>query len=228
MRNRLVLFLLLAIGLARWSALAHRAPAAVYDERTRPALKVVVDTEETPDLAEWAAEARALVQKWHPMVARMLATDGYFPPNQVRIVFKKDMKGVAYTQGKTIIIAADWVSKHPDDFGMVVHELTHVIQSYPQYRPPWLVEGIADYVRFFHFEPKTRITIDPRRASYKDGYRTTAKFLAWVEKTHDRHIIEKLNEALRNGEYTDGLWRERTSRTLDGLWAAFVAAEDRK
>ena len=60
----------------------------------------------------------------------------------------------------------------------------------------WLVEGIADYIRFYHYEPQTKLTLNPRRASYKDGYRTTAMFLAWVEKNQEKGIVRKLNEAL--------------------------------
>jgi hypothetical protein len=193
-------------------------------DKAAPAVKVTVDTTEVPDLADWGKKAGKLVEKWHPIIADLLKSDGFTPPGEVKIVFKKDMKGVAYTQRATIVIAADWVRKNPDDFGMVVHELTHVIQSYPGGRAGWLVEGIADYVRFFHFEPKTKISVDPRRASYKDGYRTTAKFLAWIEKAHDKEIVRKLNEALRKGKYQDELFRTSTSKTLDELWKAFLAS----
>lgn len=50
-------------------------------------------------------------------------------------------------------IAADWVKSQPNDFGMVVHELTHLVQRYPPGSPGWLVEGIADYIRAKYFEP---------------------------------------------------------------------------
>ena len=145
----------------------------------------------------------------------------------MRIVFKKDMKGVAYASGRTIVIASAWIEAHPDDFGMVVHELTHVVQGYRRGGPGWLVEGIADYVRFAHFEPKTRITINPRRASYRDGYRTTAKFLAWVEKTHGAGTVRKLNEALRKGKYKDTLFETYTGRSVGRLWTDFLAAQER-
>jgi hypothetical protein len=191
-------------------------------------VRVTVDTSEVPELAEWGHDAKLLVEKWHPRIAGMLPSDGFRPPAEVRLVFKKDMKGVAYASGRTITIAAKWVKAHPDDFGMVVHELTHVIQSYRRGGPGWLVEGIADYVRFAHFEPMTRITVNPKRAKYTDGYRTTAKFLAWAESSHDRELVKKLNEALRAGRYREDLFKERTGKTLDQLWAAFLAAQERK
>ena len=42
--------------------------------------------------------------------------------------------------------AADWFKKRPEDTGALIHELAHVIQSYPKYYPVWLVEGIADCI----------------------------------------------------------------------------------
>jgi len=112
---------------------------------------------------------------------------------------------------------------------MVVHEMTHIVQSYRRVRRAgagWLVEGIADYIRFFHYEPKTKVRVNRRRASYRDGYRTCAKFLAWIEETHDKNIVRKLNAALRQGTYRDDLFKTYTSKTLDELWASFIASLD--
>ena len=200
----------------------------VVDDKARPAVKVVVDTSEVPEVAEWGKKAKSLVETWHPKVSELLKSDGFTPPNEVKIVFKKDMKGVAYASGKTITISANWIKAHPDDLGMVVHEMTHVIQAYRRGGPSWLVEGIADYVRFIHYEPKTRIRIDTKKASYRDSYRTSAKFLGWVEKTHDKDLVRKLNEALRKGKYKDELFETYTKQTLDQLWAAFLVVEERK
>jgi hypothetical protein len=225
MRQRFVACLLVPfLGVLGWGT-------AAGEERPkgpRPApVKVIVDTSETPELTEWSRKAKKLVEEWHPRIARLLPSEGFTPPGDVKIVFKKDMKGVAFTSGRTITIAASWIKKHPDDYGMVVHELTHVVQAYP--RAPrdsgWLVEGIADYIRFFQFEPETRVTIpNPARASYRDSYRTAAKFLAWIEKTHDKAIVRKLNDALRNGKYRGELFKKYTSKTVDELWAAFIAS----
>jgi hypothetical protein len=203
------------------------ANCAACDERVEPAtVTVTIDVAETPELATWANEAKKLVQKWHPIIASLLSSDRFKPAFDVKLVFKKDMKGVAGTSGRTISIAADWVKQHPDDFGMVIHELTHVIQAYPRPDAGWLVEGIADYVRFFHFEPKAKLgPIDPARQSYRDGYRVTAMFLAWIERTHDKTIVRRLNEALRKSEYRYDLFKQSTGKSLDRLWADFLDDE---
>src|SRR5262245_52058641 len=113
-----------------------RGPA---EDRPVP-VKVSVDTTEVPNLADWGKKAKGLVEKWHPAITELLKSDGFTPPAEVKLVFKKEMKGVAYARGNTIVIAADWVTKHPDDYGMVVHELTHVIQAYRRNRGAgWLV-----------------------------------------------------------------------------------------
>jgi hypothetical protein len=208
------------------------APFARADEKTpvpkAVAVQVQVDTSEVPDLEPWGAKAKTLVEKWHPIIADMLKTDGFTPPSEVKIVFKKEMKGVAFTSGNVITIAADWVKKQPDDFGMVVHELTHVIQSYPRTKrnEGWLVEGIADYVRFYKYEPNTKLgpVINPD-ATYRLGYRAAARFLAWIEKTHDKEIVSKLNQALRKSEYKDKLFKDATGMSLDDLWAEFLKSE---
>jgi acetyl esterase/lipase len=211
---------------ADWFDAHLKAPEGAGDDKPGR-VKVTLDTSEVPGLAPWAAEAGRLVRDWHPIVAELLKSDGFTPPAEVRLVFKKDMRGVAETSGDTITIAARWIEQHPDDYGMVIHELSHVIQSYPPSRAGWLVEGIADYVRCFRYEPEAkRPPIDPRRASYRDGYKTTAGFLAWIEKHYDKQIVSKLNRALRRSEYRRELFEESTGKGLDELWSEFVESLD--
>jgi hypothetical protein len=195
------------------------------DKPRKPDLevKVEVDTSEVPELAPWAEKAKALAEEWHPILSRMLASDGFTPPTEVTLTFKKGMRGVAHASGNRISIAANWVKQHPEDLGMVVHELAHVIQSYPPSEAGWLVEGIADYLRFHHYEPQVKLSIaDPAKASYRDSYRTTAQFLVWLEAKHEG-TVGKLNAALRRGEYKDELFQEIAGKDLDALWAEFVA-----
>ena len=209
-----------------WVVLA--APAGVPAAEESAPVRVTVDTSEVPDLAPWGAKARALVEEWHPKIAGILKSDGFTPPSRVRLVFKKNMKGVAGTSGDTIAIAADWVRRHPDDLGMVVHELTHVVQAYPKSDAGWLVEGIADYVRFFHYEPGTDLGPLEAKARYRDGYRTASRFLAWVERTHDKALVRKLNAALRTSRYDPRLFKDYTGKDLDALWADFVASSKKE
>ena len=38
-----------------------------------------------------------------------------------------DAGAPALTSGNRMQFSAQWIAEHPDDFGMVTHELTHVI-----------------------------------------------------------------------------------------------------
>ena len=185
------------------------------------------DTSQVPELQPWGRAAEAVCQTWYPKVVAILeSNDAERPlPPVVRIIFEKDMKGVAYAAGAEIHIAAHWVKSHPDDFGMVAHELTHLVQRYPRSRAGWLVEGIADYVRLQHFEPQLpRPRIDFAKAKHTDAYKTTASFLIFLEGTYGRQVVPKLHAALRAGQYSDERFREITGKELPELWAEFAAS----
>lgn len=186
-------------------------------------VEVVVDVSEAADLAAWMAQAKAVCEEWYPRIAERLASEGYTPPAKVSLVAKKDLKIPGAASGARIEVGAAWIRKHPDDVGMVVHELVHVVQRYPSYEPGWLTEGIADWLRYYVFEPeKPKRKIDRTKASYKDAYATTAAFLDWIQRTHDKDAVRKLNAAMRATAYRPELWREMTGKDLDPLWADFL------
>lgn len=220
-----------------------RAPAALAKPRERPEpiaveaeggkYRIEIDASETPDLAEWAKEELApVVRVWYPKIAELLASEGFTAPARVRIAFRAGMGGVAATSGARIQCAASWYRANlkGEAKGSVVHELVHVVQQYGSARrarrdaappPGWLVEGIADYIRWFLYEPETRGAEVSRamlpRVRYDAGYRVSANFIRWVTETYDREIVRKLNAALREGRYRAELWKDSTGRTLEEL-----------
>ena len=185
---------------------------------------VTVDISDNPNAKDWADAAQKLVSQWFPIVWRLLATDGVTPPKEIKLVFKKKITAPAYAVGTSLFVNGEWISQHPDDLGMMIHELTHIVQSYPPSRnkPGWLVEGIADYIRWWRYEPEApRSPIDPLKASYRDSYRTTAAFLAWITAKYDRSIVPRLDKALREGKYTDDIFKDVTGKDVDALWSEF-------
>jgi hypothetical protein len=225
------------IGVLVGSLVFCLSALAVGDDRSSGAKKkaapvqVYIDTSQAPETEQWADVARRLVEKWHPIISDMLHTEGFVSASEVNLVFKTDMKIPAATSGDTISISVDHIKKHPEDFGMVIHELAHVLQRYRKFDKEtwWLVEGIADYVRYYRFEPKTRLPrINAAKASYRDGYKTSAQFLAWIEKKHDKALISHLNQVLRTGEYTPAVFEKYTGKSLDRLWSDFVKAQARR
>lgn len=195
--------------------------------------RISIDTSETPDLTEWAHEELApVLQQWYPKIVKMLPSEGYQAPDSVTITFSPNMRGVAATGGTRIRCGAGWFRQqlHGEAKGAVVHELVHVIQQYGRARrsdpnatrtPGWLVEGIADYIRWFLYEPETRgAEVTGRniaRARYDSSYRISGNFLNWVTETYDKNIVRKLNAAARQGRYKESLWKEATGRTVREL-----------
>lgn len=197
-----------------------------------PAIDIELEYADAPDLKEWAEKAKAICEEWYPKICAELASEGFTPPTTTRMVFDPQMRGVAATSRGRIRASATYVRDHPDDYGMMVHELVHVVQSYPnrpKRAPGWIVEGIADYIRFHQYEPGAdKSRINSETASYRDSYRTTARFLAWVVRNHDNQIIQKLNASLRNGECDEDKAKELFGGDIDGLWKKFLDTAVRK
>lgn len=184
---------------------------------------VIVDTHDAPDLANWGKQAGLQCLDWLPILAALLPSDGFVPPREVTLLFDPAQKGVASTQGNRITIAADWVRQHPDDLGMVIHELTHVVQDYRGKGEGWLTEGIADYIRYWIYEPGTRkFEINRATSHYRQGYGTAAAFLDWMERTQAKGTVVKLNAASRKGQYREALFQEWFGKALPALWDEFV------
>lgn len=185
----------------------------------------VIDTHDAPDLAEWGAKAGREVLTWLPKLSALLASEGHTPETEVTLRFDPAYDGVAYTQGATIVIAADWVRRHPDDIGLVIHELAHVVQDYRGQGEGWLTEGIADHIRYWIYEPGRRtFPIERGKSHYRQGYGTAGAFLDWIERTRAQGIVVKLNAACREGRYRPNLFESLAGAPLDTLWEAFVDA----
>ncbi len=208
---------------------ALRLPLTIVEIKT-PEVKLDFEGEASPETKAWAELAAQHVREWWPQVVRMLSTQSFKTPEQFTLFFKKELKVPAYRTPEGLFISIAWITKRPDDFGMVIHEMTHAIQDYR--RTPrdagWLVEGIADYIRYYHYEPEApRPRFDPAKASYRDAYGTTASFLAWAMHKYDRRLVRELDAALRRNDYTDALFEKITGKPVDALWQEFVAPKQR-
>jgi hypothetical protein len=49
----------------------------------------------------------------------------------------------------------------------------------------------------------------------------SANFLNWVSESYDKHLVEKLNAALRDGLYKEEMWKDLTGKTLQELGDAW-------
>ncbi len=198
------------------------APRRVDEGGTTFAL----NCDEAPDLKEWGERAQKVCEEWYPRLVKEYGSEGFKPAEKVNIVFRKTMRVPAATGGGTISVNADYVRGHQGDMGMMVHELFHVVQSYPRQKGDvgWLTEGLADYVRFWQYEPQTKQRqIDREKASYRNSYRVTAAFLGWLEKKSPGSAV-KLNAQMRKGGNDESIFKSVIGTDVDTLWRGFVEA----
>jgi hypothetical protein len=190
-------------------------------------VKVVLPEQGVDDkLKAFAAKSDALLKEWEPKVADALgfgALPGEVHPAVITIIFR-DMKGVAHWDGKAIHVATQWVSSHPEDSGLVVHELVHVLQAYRKV-PGWFTEGVADYIRFQLLEKgRFGIRLDLAKMKPRDSYRVTGWFLAQAEAKHPG-LIRKLHAAAKQGRDVEQAFADHCQgRTIDRFWANLAAA----
>ena len=223
---------------ALWHELTGKTAPELGDEwehaifatvKVKP-VQITVDTSAAPQCAAFAAAAKFAGERYYGRLAQLLASDGFTAPKQVTLTVKPG-DGVAATGGDHIECNAAYYEKHPDDVGSIIHELTHVVQSYGDTgNPPgWLTEGIADYVRWFTWEPQSkRPHADAATAKYDASYQTSGEFLAWAQGKYDRQLVRKLNAALRKGTYRDDLWPKlcggKTVQQVGDEWVASLRA----
>ena len=197
--------------------------------------EVSIDTTGSPQLRGWAKkELTPVVAEWYPLIVEMLPGNEFQPPKKVAITISDEIDGVAYTLGNGIYCNGVWFQRNlaGEAKGAVVHELVHVVQQYRGRRgnrpPGWLVEGIADYIRWFLYEPESKgALIGPRRAErarHNASYRTSANFLNWVANQYGANFVPKLNARLRTGKYDLQFWSEQTGQSLEELAAAWKTA----
>ncbi len=185
------------------------------------------DISAAPDLADWANRAEKQMEACWPDATALLYSDKFITPNKVNVVYRTgpDVTPVAATGGGVMTVNTKWCREHPEDTGLTVHEMAHVVQSMSAYNPVWLIEGVADYIRWIKFEPENYTPrINVKTATYHDSYRTTATFLGWCELHYDGTLVTRLNNAIRFGRYNPDLWAKFCGKDVDMLWAEFIAA----
>jgi hypothetical protein len=194
--------------------------------------KITIQTSDDQALRDWAKDKLApAMAEWYPKLVAMLPSPDFKPATNISVVIKPG-RGVAETGGRRISANATWLKGeiNRQATGSLIHEEVHVIQAYGGARrnnpnatrnPGWLVEGIADYIRFYRFEPEMHGADIRERAianaHYDGSYRVTANFLNWTSEKYDKDLVVKLNAAMREGNYSKEIWKTSTGKTLEEL-----------
>jgi len=198
-------------------------PPAAANGRVYPT--ITIDVSGAPDLLDFANRAKAICETQYHKISEYLKSDGFTPSRSFKFIFR-EMDGVAYASGNEIHFSAKFFRENPDDYGAAVHEMTHIIQAYKGNNPGWLVEALDDYVRFFRYEPYINVPrANPARVGDSpEPYRVGGEFLNWVQEKYVKDLVPQLNAAMREGRYSDEIWKEKTGKTVNALWAEWKAS----
>jgi hypothetical protein len=181
-------------------------------------IEIDVDCADSPEMRDWASKAASLCERWYPRINDELKSEGYKPAHHVTMKITTTYDGVAAASGHEIVGATKFFKDHPDDLGAMIHETVHIVQNYHSRKNPgWLVEGVADFFRFFIFEPGKIGPIRARGARYDGSYRTTAAFLGYVTHRYRKSLVNELNAVMRQGKYSDAIFKELTGKTVEEL-----------
>jgi hypothetical protein len=246
-RNRIIAAL---IVLSCFAASARAEP----EEQVR----VLLDVTYAPDAGEFALKASPLILEWYPKINELLyGADHELPFRFVIVSFQHAQRFPGLTTNNIIHVSADTIKVMQDDYrGMIIHELSHVVQHYPAGQEEvgrWLIEGIADYVRHQAFEKDIKTTlrmnaqgrlfgyddkepffhsleaagVDLTEKGYLRAYTVASSFLYWLEVRKDKEVVRQLNLALSQGKYTPDLFGQFCGEPLDALWAEFVKESEK-
>lgn len=181
------------------------------------AVEVIVDTSQAPDLKPFGSQVQNTLTQSYKPISDYLKSPTFKDVPTINVLFDNKYDGIAYAQNTRIVGATKYYRDHKDDIGSMVHEMTHVIQKY-QNCPGWVTEGVADYMRYYHFETNKQLPKPGPSNHYTQGYWVTAYFLNYVVQRVRGDMIKYVNKDCREGTYADSIWPRLTNKDVDTLW----------
>lgn len=211
----------------------------VFNEK---GVRITLDSTASPDLLPWFKEtAIPAMAKWYPEIVELIAIPGKTPPapkaftielREGQIIPGRD--GIpGFASGDRIVVSSKFMRDQMkgESLGCLIHEMVHIVQFGAGQRahrsvPVWFYEGATDYIRWFLFEPEKNGAVirNPDRVNHNDSYRTTANFMDWVIKHHEKDLMAKAHIAIHEG-YSDDLWEKWTGKPvaeLDKEWKDYL------
>ena len=220
----------LSLGIAPVSA-ADAPKADKHLQKKEPfSLEVVGET--TGDAAPIVKRLKEVFEYSYPKLIARFDDPNRPAPRKVRLEMKPKLNVPAYASGGTISVSLEWLRQHPEDVGLLTHELTHVVQHYRGRKTPgWFTEGFADFTRKICGPVKQPGWELPEKLSpsqsYRDSYRVTGRFLLWLDARHPK-VVDRLHRSAQNNEFNVADFKRYTNKTIDELWAECVRDLDRK
>ena len=210
--RRLLFLLLPMLGLA---------VAAALPGRSEGELSITIRGPVSPELAPALGRFVTTFYQVYPRLLERFENPDRPAPRSVTLVVQPGLRAPGMSGGSTVTVSAEWVARHPDDVGMMTHELTHLVQAYPRPEPGWLTEGIAELSRATY-------TLDDRPdwhlpdrfgpgQHFDNGYTVSGRFLQWLDEKHPG-TVDRLNRRMQAGQFHLRDFSELTGKTADQLW----------
>lgn len=146
---------------------------------------------------------------------------------------------VAYASKNTITLKNKYFEDTSKSLDAITHELFHVLQTRTLKKskiiPSWITEGTADWARdTYGIQDKIKsggwsLTKKPLlRASYTDGYSTTARFFKYLDTIHPNATKSLIQAVYRTGTYDDTWWKNTFGLSIDELWKKYITSNSIK
>jgi hypothetical protein len=182
---------------------------------------LTLEGEIDPELAPVVGRMTALFYECYPKLVERFENPKQPASREVRVAFRRGLKAPAECSGAKITVSVEWLEKHPQDIGLLTHELVHVVQAYPSPEPSWLTEGLADYARHLYGPKEQPGWALPERLtdkqSYRDSYGVSARFFHWLEMRHPG-TVDKLHRRMQARAFDAADFQTFTGHSLTDLW----------
>ena len=228
-------FLLMTLGCLAWSQANARCSAQRASERRKTAKhakpgKVAALNDHAryvatrPKWRKWAAEAKARCEKFYPTIVSQLGGPNSRQPLSVTITFRKG-RGIAGTAGTHIVCNAEWFTaasrrlRRRDP-----RTVPRGAGVWQQDVPGWVTEGIADYVRWFKFEPARAAPASQSRHGQVHRRLSDHGRVFRLDRAHEKQIVRPTPErgGAEAASTATSCSADTPSKPLDELWAEYI------
>ncbi len=212
-------------GITLLAVVAAPVLSAEETATPQPELTLVLEGPVDAEFAPIAGQLTALFYECYPKLLTRFEHPTRKAPRKIRLIFDPKLDIPAHCSGDRVTVGIKWLKAHPDDIGLLTHELTHTVQAYPDSNPGWLTEGIADFARKVYGPEKQPGWNFPARLSsqqsYTNSYGVTARFLVWIDTKHPG-TVDTLHRRMQDREFRLEDFKTATGKTVDELWRECV------
>jgi len=205
---------------------ALSAPVSItHPAASPPVPTILIDSDAYPSTRPYLEGGKPFLETWYPKIANILAYQRYAPPSTITLradgiaASGKTCTGGYVDAGGPIVHICPGVTG--DNYGLIVHEATHLIQAYQKPTLAAAGEGIASWAG------NLAIGQDNTRPgplfSYYDDYEYGAYFFDWIANTYTKpNFIRDLNLVSHDGTYTSTWLQQYTGYTLGQLFGTMM------